>query len=98
MENKNIIIILIVIIVILLAAIGFAFLNPTTAKQPAKVKITSDKSQYIDDAKLSIKLSDLNNTPISNEIVNITIAEKGEVVVDSVVKTNEKAMQNSNWS
>ena len=46
MENKNIIIILLVIIIILAVAIGFAFLNPTNAKEPTKIKITSDKEQY----------------------------------------------------
>ena len=45
MENKNIIIILIVIIVILAAAIGFTMFNPMHAKEPTKIKITSDKSK-----------------------------------------------------
>ena len=45
MENKNIIIILIVIIVILAAAIGFTLFNPMHAKEPTKIKITSDKEQ-----------------------------------------------------
>lgn len=90
MENKNIIIILLVIIVILAAAIGFLLFNPTVAKEPTKIKITSDKEQY-EGGKLSIKLTDLNKTPISKEIVNITITnKKGKVVVDDVVKTNSK--------
>lgn len=91
MENKNIIIILVVIIVILAAAIGVLFLNPTAAKEPCKIKITSDKSQYEGDEKLSIQLTDFNKTPISKEIVNITITNsKGKMVVDDVVKTNDK--------
>ena len=90
MENKNIIIILAVIIVVLAAAIGFALLNPTNAKEPTKIKITSDKEQY-EGGELSIKLTDLNKTLISKEIVNITITDKnGKVVVDDVVKTNSK--------
>ena len=90
MENKNIIIILLVIIVILAAAIGFVLLNPMHAKDPTKIKITSDKEQY-EGGELSIKLTDLNKTPISKEIVNITITNsKGKVVVDDVVKTNSK--------
>ena len=48
MESKNIIIILVVIIVVLAAAVGFALLNPTNAKEPTKIKITSDKEQYED--------------------------------------------------
>ena len=91
MENKNIIIILLVIIVILAAAIGFMLFNqPTVAKEPTKIKITSDKEQY-EGGKLSITLTDLNKTPLSKEIVNITITnKKGKVVVDDVVKTNSK--------
>lgn len=90
MENKNIIIIMIVIIVILTAAIGFAVLNPMHAKEPTKIKITSDKEQN-EGGKLSIQLTDLNKTPLSKEIVNITITNsKGKVVVDDVVKTDSK--------
>lgn len=90
MENRNIIIILVVIIVVLAAAVGVALLNPTTAKESTKVKITSDKEQY-EGGELSIKLTDLNKTPISKEIVNITVTDnKGKVVVDDVVKTNSK--------
>ena len=90
MENRNIIIILLVIIVILAAVIGFILFNPASAKEPTKVKITSDKEQD-EGGALSIKLTDLNKTPISKEIVNITITnKKGKVVVDNVVKTNSK--------
>ena len=90
MENKNIIIILVVIIIVLAAAIGFTMFNPMHAKEPTKVKITSDKEQY-EGGELSIQLTDLNKTPISKEVVNITITNsKGKVVVDDVVKTNSK--------
>ena len=90
MENKNIIIILIVIIVILAAAIGFTMFNARHGKEPTKVKITSDKEQY-EGGELSIQLTDLNKTPISKQVVNITITNgKGKVVVDDVVKTNSK--------
>lgn len=90
MENKNIIIILLVIIVILAAAIGFALLNPMHAKEPTKIKITSDKEQY-ENGELSVQLTDLNKTPLSKEKVNITITNnKGDVVVEEVIKTNSK--------
>ena len=88
MDNKNIIIILIIIIVILAAAIGFTVLNPMHAKEPTKIKITSADEQD-EGGNLSIQLTDLNKTPLSKEIVNITITDgKGKVVVDDVVKTN----------
>ena len=90
MENKNIIIILLVIIVILAAVIGFILFNQTVEKEPTKIKITSDKEQY-EGGELSIKLTDLNGTAISKEIVNVTITNsKGKVVVDDVVKTSSK--------
>lgn len=90
MENKNIIIILVIIIAILVAIAGIMFLNPTEAKESTNIKITSDKELYTD-GKLSIQLSDLNKTPISKEIVNITITnKKGKIVVDDVVKTDSK--------
>lgn len=90
MEDKNIIIILIVIVVVLAVVAGVMFFNQTTAKEPTKIKITSDKSQY-EGGKLSIQLTDLNKTGISKEIVNITITnKKGKVVVDDAVKTDSK--------
>ena len=96
MENRNIIIILIVIIVILAAAIGFTMLNPMHAKEPTKIKITSDKEQD-EGGKLSVQLTDLNKTLLSKEIVNITITNsKGKVVVDDVVKTNSKGKASLN--
>ncbi|WP_296874661.1 Ig-like domain repeat protein [uncultured Methanobrevibacter sp.] len=91
MENKNIIIILLIVVVILAAVLGFMFLNKTNPKDSTKIKITSDKSQYEDSAELSIKLTDMNGTALSKEIVNITITDKkGKVVADDVVKTNSK--------
>ena len=90
MENRNIIIILFVIIVILAAAVAFVFFNPTAAKEATTIKITSDKEQY-EGGELSVKLTDLNKTPVSKEIVNVTITDKkGKVVVDEVVKTDSK--------
>ena len=90
MENKNIIIILVAVIIVLAVVAGFMFLQSSNAKEPTKVKITSDKEQY-KDGKLKIQLTDLNKTPISKEIVNITITnKKGKVVVDDVVKTDKK--------
>ena len=63
------------VIIVLAAVVGFMVLKPADAKEPVKVKITSDKSQY-EGGKLSIKLTDLNGSGISKEIVNITITNK----------------------
>ena len=90
MENKNIIIILVVIIVILAAAIGFTVLKPMHAKELTKIKITSNKTLNEGD-NLSVKLTDLNKTPLSKENVNITVKnDKGKVVANKTVKTNDK--------
>lgn len=90
MNNKNIIIILLVIIVILAVAIGMMLLNPTNAKEPTQIKIMSDNEQY-EGGELSIQLTDMNKTPLSKEVVNITITNsKDKIVVDNVVKTNSK--------
>ena len=64
--------------------------NPIHAKEPTKIKITSDKEQN-EGGNLSLQLTNLNKTPLSKEIVNVTITNsKGKVVVDDVVKTNSK--------
>ena len=90
MENKNIILILLAIIVVLGVIAGAMFLQSTNAKEPTKVKITSNKTQY-EGGTLSIQLTDLNKTAISKEKVNITITnKKGKVVVNETVKTNSK--------
>ena len=90
MENKNIIIILIVIIVILAAAIGFMVLKPMHAKEPTKIKVTSNKTLNERD-DLSVKLTNLNKTPLSQEVVNITIKDNnGKFVANKIVKTNDK--------
>lgn len=89
MENKKIIIILMAVIVILAIVAGIMFLQ-STAKEPTKVVITSDNSQY-EGGKLSIQLTDLNKTAISKEKVNITITnKKGKIVVNETVETNSK--------
>ena len=89
MENKNIIIILVVVIVILAAVIGFMVLKPMHAKEPTKLKITSNDTLY-EGKDLTFKLADLNKTPLSNQKVNITIKNsKGKVIANKTVKTND---------
>lgn len=90
MENKHIIIILLIVIVVLAAAIGVVLFNQANAKNPTVVKITSDK-KLTEGKDLSIKLTDLSENPINNEIVSVKITDKnGKLVVDDVVKTNSK--------
>ena len=87
---KNIIMILVAVIVVLAAAIGFAFLNPTDAKAQSKINITSDDEQF-EGGELSIELTDLNNTPISKQSLNVSLTNgSGETVVDEVVTTDSQ--------
>ncbi len=96
MENRNIILILVVIIIILAVVAGVMFMQSSNAKEPTKIKITSDNEQY-EGGKLSIQLTDLNKTGISKEIVNITITnKKGKVAFDNVVRTDSKGKAKMN--
>ena len=77
---------MIVIIVILAAAIGFMVLKPMHAKEPTKIKVTSNKTIY-EGENISVKLTDLNKTPLSNEKFNITIKDNnGKFVANKIVK------------
>ena len=81
---------LVVIIVVLAAIIGFAVLNPMHAKEPTKIKITSNKTLTEGD-NFSLQLTDLNKTALSKQKVNITVKNsKGKVVLNKTVKTNDK--------
>lgn len=90
MENRQIIIMLLIIIIVLLAAIGFMLFNHSASKQQSIVKITSEAKQT-EGGVLSVKLTGLNDNPISKEIISIKITDNtGKVVVDDVVKTDSK--------
>lgn len=90
MENKNIIVALIIIIVVLATVLGVVFFYSTNAKKSSEIKITSNKTLSAGDS-LSVKLTGLNNTAISNETVKITIKDSnGNVAVNKTVKTNTK--------
>ena len=60
MENKSIILILLVVIVILAAAVGFVLFNPTSAKAPTQINITSDGEQY-EGGELNVRV-EIENT------------------------------------
>ncbi|WP_405265060.1 hypothetical protein [Methanobrevibacter sp.] len=94
MENRNIIIILVAIIIVLAVVAGAMFLQSGHAKDPTKVKITSDKKQF-EGGKLKLQLTDLNKTALSKQKVNIIVKnKKGKVVVNETVKTNSKGKAN----
>ena len=94
MENKNMIMILVAIIVILAVIAGAMFLQQGHAKEPTKIKITSDKEQY-EGGKLKVQLTDLNKTALSKQNVNVIVEnKKGKAVVNETVKTNSKGNAN----
>ena len=86
MENKNIIIILVAVVIVLAVIAGAMFMQQSHAKEPTKLKITSESKQT-EGGKLKIQLTDTNKTALSKEIVNITVTDKkGKTVVDDVVR------------
>lgn len=72
MDNKVIIALVIMLVAILLA--GLFIFSPTHAKSDSRVIVTSNSTLHDGDS-FSIKLTDLNNTPIANQVVNITIID-----------------------
>ena len=85
--NYNKVILGLVIIFIIMIIAGFFILNPSVAKTDSKVIVTSN-STLNDGDTLSIYLSDLNNTPISNQTVNITIIDANGAQNRQVVTTD----------
>lgn len=95
MDNKNIIIALLIIIVVLLAAmVAMVFMQSTSAQKDSKIEITGNKTMYVGN-DLTVKLTDLNKTPIENGIVNVVVTDKnGKVVVNESMKINSKGKAN----
>ena len=89
-KNKIIIVILIIVVVILAAAMAAMMLPSLNAQKDSKIAIVSNKTLYEGD-NLTVKLTDLNKTPIKKEFINVTVADKdGKVVVNKSIKTDSK--------
>ena len=73
MNNDKIIIALVVVLIVVLAA-GILLLNPSHAKVDSRTIVTSNSTLH-DGDNFTIRLTDLNNTPIANQRVNITIID-----------------------
>ena len=96
MENRNTIIIgiLVLIILVLACIMGVMFLPHSNAQKDSKIVITGNKTLYAGD-NLTVKLTDLNKTPIDHGSVNVTITDKdGKAVVEKLLKTNSKGKAN----
>lgn len=76
--------------------LGSLFMPSLNAQKDSKIVISGNKTLH-DGDNLTVKLTDLNKTPIKKESVNITITDKkGKVVVNESVKTNSKGKANVN--
>ena len=73
MDNNNVIYLLLTIVIILLIAC-FAVFSTSFAKQDTAIKVTSNNTLY-DGDYFSISLADANGTPLTNQVVNITIID-----------------------
>ena len=87
MNNEKTIIALLCIIIAILI-IGVLMFSPLMAKEDSKLTI-SDKKLYKGDP-LTVKLTDLNGTPITNETVNIKLTDKDGITIDENVTTDAK--------
>ena len=88
MDYNKIIIALVVLLVVMIAA-GAIFLNPGHAKIDSRVIVTSNSTMH-DGDNFTVMLTDLNNTPIANQRVNITIIDANGGKNPQVVTTDAK--------
>lgn len=90
MENNNVIGILVIIALLLACVLGTMFIPSSNAQMDSKLVITSNKTLHEGD-NLTVKLTDLNRTPIEDGTVNITISDKnGKTVAEKSLSTNSK--------
>lgn len=97
MESKNIIIALLFIIIIILAvALGAMLMPSLNAQKDSRIVITGNSTLSAGD-NLTVKLTDLNKTPIEHEVVNVTITDsEGNIVAEESLKTNSKGKASMN--
>ena len=86
MDYNKIIIALVIVLVVIVAA-GLLFLNPGHAKSDTRVVVSSNSTLY-DGDNFTVKLTDLNNTSIANQTVNVTIIDANGAKNPQVVTTD----------
>ena len=90
MENKAIIAILLLVIVILVVGLCAMLFSPFHGPEDSVISIESNNVLYSGD-DLSVLLTSINKTPISNEFVNVIICDSsGKLVANETVKTDSK--------
>lgn len=81
-DNKIIIVLLLIIAVILACILGLMILPSLHAQKDTKITITCNDTLHEGD-KLTLKLTDLNKTPVENGAVNVRISDNnGNVVAE----------------
>ena len=86
MDNKVIVIIGVIIVIAIFVAL---FLNFNVSKEEAMITMVSNSS-IKENSSIKLKLTTLNETPISNQTVNIKIIDENGTIDEYSVKTNEK--------
>ena len=89
-KNKLIMLILVIIIAILAAGLVMSNMHSFEKKQ-TKLTITGNSSISKGDS-IKVKLTDLNDTPIANQTVNITVTGKDNTSEYFSVVTNDKGV------
>ena len=88
--NKNYLVIIILIIIIILLSAGI-LLSFNHAKWDSKISIKSNNTLYEGDS-INVRLTDLNNTPLVNKTVNITITSGNGLSNITSNITNDKGI------
>ena len=89
-KNKLIMLIMVIIIAILAAGLVMSNMHSFEKKQ-TKLTITGNSSISKGDS-IKVKLTDLNDTPIANQTVNITVTGKDNTSEYFSVVTNDKGV------
>lgn len=96
MENKNIIIAILIIIIVILAAVFALMLMPSLTAKESKIVIMGNKTLNEGD-NLTVKLTDLNKTPIEKVVVNVAVLDKdGKAVLNKSLTTDSKGKASVN--
>ena len=91
MNYKIIIGILIAIIIVLV--IGIIAVMPNTQKEQSKIEVISNASVY-ENETFSIRLTDLNNTPISNSSIIVVFKDQNGSIINKSIITDSSGIGN----
>ena len=93
MDKKEKIIIIALIIIIAALLVAIVAVLPNLNKSDVNLKIVSNDTIY-EGGKLSVKLTDSNNTPIANQTINIKLKYENGSVEQRSLTSDEKGCVN----